>query len=67
LIGSLAVAVSGWLLYKELRGLSLDDVWDSLTAVPTERYVLAGLSTLVFLGSQILSNGEKVGGMPQIT
>ncbi len=45
-IGLLAVVVSGWLLYNELRGLSLDDVWDSLTAVPGRRYALAGLSTL---------------------
>src|ERR687897_1065888 len=47
LIGLLAVVVSCWLLYRELRGLSLDDVWDSLTAVPSHRYALAGLSTLV--------------------
>src|ERR671911_2990703 len=46
-IGLLAVVVSCWLLYRELRGLSLDDVWDSLTAVPSHRYALAGLSTLV--------------------
>ncbi len=46
-IGLLAVVVSGWLLYRELRGLSLDDVWESLKAVPTERYVFAALSTLV--------------------
>ncbi|MBZ6076517.1 lysylphosphatidylglycerol synthase domain-containing protein [Microvirga puerhi] len=46
-IGLLAVVVSGWLLYRELRGLSLDDVWESLTAVPNHRYLLAGLSTLV--------------------
>jgi uncharacterized membrane protein YbhN (UPF0104 family) len=46
-IGLLAVVVSGWLLYRELRGMSLDDVWDSLTAVPAHRYTLAALSTLV--------------------
>jgi uncharacterized membrane protein YbhN (UPF0104 family) len=46
-IGLFAVILSGWLLYKELRGLSLDDVWESLTAVPSQRYALAGLSTLV--------------------
>src|ERR687893_1811525 len=45
-IGLLAVIVSGWLLYRELRGMSLDDVWDSLTAVPSHRYALAALSTL---------------------
>ena len=47
LIGLLAVIVSCWLLYRELRGMSLDDVWDSLTAVPAHRYALADLSTLV--------------------
>ena len=46
-IGLLAVVVSGWLLYRELRGLSLGDVLVSLKAVPTERYVFAALSTLV--------------------
>ncbi|NIX76160.1 lysylphosphatidylglycerol synthase domain-containing protein [Microvirga terricola] len=46
-IGLVAVVVSGWLLYRELRGLSLEAVWDSLKAVPTHRYALAGLSTLV--------------------
>jgi uncharacterized membrane protein YbhN (UPF0104 family) len=46
-IGLLAVVVSGWLLYRELRGLSLGDVWESLKAVPRERYVYAAFSTLV--------------------
>src|SRR5688500_11983623 len=46
-VGLLAAVVSGWLLYRELRGLSLDAVWDSLPAVPSRRYALAGLSTLV--------------------
>lgn len=45
-IGLAAVVVSGWLLYSELRGLSLDDVWDSLAAIPGHRYALAALSTL---------------------
>jgi uncharacterized membrane protein YbhN (UPF0104 family) len=47
LIGLLAVVISGWLLYRELRGLSLDDVWESLTSVPSRRFFYAGLSTLV--------------------
>ncbi|QFU17378.1 lysylphosphatidylglycerol synthase domain-containing protein [Microvirga thermotolerans] len=50
-IGLLAVGVSGWLLYRELRGLSLDDVWESLKAVPPHRYLLAALSTLVAYGA----------------
>lgn len=46
-IGLVAVVVSCWLLYRELRGLSLTDVWESLKAVPPSRYALAGLATLV--------------------
>ena len=46
-IGLMAVVVSGWLLYRELRDLSLDDLWASLRAIPAYRYGLAGLSTLV--------------------
>jgi uncharacterized membrane protein YbhN (UPF0104 family) len=46
-VGAATIAVCGWLLYKELRGLSLDDVWDSLTAISPTHWVLAGLSTLV--------------------
>jgi uncharacterized membrane protein YbhN (UPF0104 family) len=47
LIGFLAVVVSGWLLYRELRGLSLDEVWASLKAIPPQRFLFAGLCTLV--------------------
>jgi uncharacterized membrane protein YbhN (UPF0104 family) len=47
LIGLTAVVVSGWLLYRELRGLSLGDVWTSLTSIPPHRYALALASTLV--------------------
>ncbi|MFN7101594.1 MAG: lysylphosphatidylglycerol synthase domain-containing protein [Pseudorhizobium sp.] len=46
-VGTATIAVCGWLLYKELRGLSLDDVWDSLTAISAMHWLLAGLSTLV--------------------
>jgi glycosyltransferase 2 family protein len=47
IIGLVAVVVSGWLLYRELRGISLGEVWESLTAIPSHRYGLAALSTLV--------------------
>ena len=30
IVGLTAVAVSIWLLYHELRGISLDDVWDGV-------------------------------------
>ncbi|AXV14916.1 hypothetical protein CYG48_03915 [Neorhizobium sp. SOG26] len=46
-IGALTIAVSAWLLYKELRGLSLDDLSQSLEAITPGNWVLAGLSTLV--------------------
>jgi glycosyltransferase 2 family protein len=45
-IGLVAVVVSGWLLYRELRGISLVAVWESLAAIPLHRYLLAALSTL---------------------
>ncbi|MDB5513100.1 MAG: hypothetical protein JWR08_2583 [Enterovirga sp.] len=47
LIGLAAVVVSGWLLYRELRGLSLADVWTSLTSITPHRYALCLGSTLV--------------------
>lgn len=47
LIGFAAVIVSGWLLYRELRGLSLADVWTSLSSIPPHRYGLALVSTLL--------------------
>jgi uncharacterized membrane protein YbhN (UPF0104 family) len=50
-IGLAAVVISGWLLYRELRGLSLDAVWASLAAIPPHRYLLAALSTLVAYGA----------------
>lgn len=46
-IGLAAVVVSGWLLYRELRDLSLEALWASLAAIPLHRYLLAGASTLV--------------------
>jgi glycosyltransferase 2 family protein len=46
-IGLAAVGISVWLLYKELRSISLDDVIHSLYAIPTHRWILAGLSSLV--------------------
>ena len=47
LIGFAAVIVSGWLLYRELRGLSLADVWASLSNIPPQHYAMALGSTLV--------------------
>ena len=46
-IGLLAVVVSAWLLYHELRGLSLEALWSSLTSIPAHQYLLAAGSTLI--------------------
>ena len=46
-IGLSAVVVSGWLLWRELRGISLDDLEASFAAIPSDRYLMAALSTLV--------------------
>ena len=45
-IGLTAVVISVWLLYKELRSISLDDVIHSLNAIPLHRWFLAALSSL---------------------
>ena len=47
IIGLGAVVVSGWLLFRELKGLSLADVWSSLVAIPHHNYALALGSTLL--------------------
>jgi glycosyltransferase 2 family protein len=46
-IGLAAVVFSGWLLFKELRGLSFAEVGDALAAIPAGHWVLAAASTLV--------------------
>ncbi len=46
-VGGLTITLSAWLLYKELRGLSLDDLWDSLVAINGLHWCLAAGSSLV--------------------
>ncbi|MET0576258.1 MAG: lysylphosphatidylglycerol synthase domain-containing protein [Mesorhizobium sp.] len=46
-IGLVAVALSAWLLYKELRGISLDDVGDGLVAIQWHQWILAALGSIV--------------------
>jgi uncharacterized membrane protein YbhN (UPF0104 family) len=46
-VGLAAVGISVWLLYKELRSISLDDVIHSLYAIPAHRWILAGFASLV--------------------
>lgn len=46
-IGLAAVAICGWLLYRDLRGISLHDVKSSLEAIPALHWVLAGGGALL--------------------
>ncbi|GLS33649.1 hypothetical protein SAMN04488498_11623 [Mesorhizobium albiziae] len=46
-IGLIAVVLSAWLLYKELRGISLDDVGDGLAAIQWHQWILAALGSIV--------------------
>lgn len=47
LVGATAIAFSVWLLYHELRGLSIEELWDSLAAIPVSGWVLSAVATLV--------------------
>jgi uncharacterized membrane protein YbhN (UPF0104 family) len=47
LVGVATIGFSIWLLYKELRHLSLDDVWGSLVAIDPHHWLMSGLCTLV--------------------
>lgn len=46
-IGGLAVVFCGWLLYKELRGLTFSSLLDSFAAIPVSGWFLAVACTLV--------------------
>ncbi|WP_028240341.1 lysylphosphatidylglycerol synthase transmembrane domain-containing protein [Stutzerimonas azotifigens] len=46
LVGLAAVLLSSYLLYKEVRTLSLAELTDSLEAIPFSGWVMAGLATL---------------------
>lgn len=50
-VGLAAVVLSVWLLYKELRGISLEDVGDGLAAIRLHQWVLAALSSVVAYGA----------------
>ncbi len=45
LVGITAVLLSGYLLYQEIRNLSLADLTDSLAAISHRNWILAGLAT----------------------
>jgi glycosyltransferase 2 family protein len=46
-VGLCAVGFSLWLLYHELRGISLADVGDGLAAIPLHGWLLSALSSIV--------------------
>ncbi|MBZ9959982.1 MULTISPECIES: lysylphosphatidylglycerol synthase domain-containing protein [unclassified Mesorhizobium] len=50
-VGIGAVIFSLLLLWHELRGISLDDVWDGIAAIPARGWILAGLSSVVAYAS----------------
>lgn len=50
-VGFAAVIFSIWLLYHELRGLSLDELWDSLMAISARDWTLAIGATLLAYGA----------------
>src|SRR5690606_22722425 len=50
-VGIAAVAFSIWLLYHDLRGLSLDELWDSLMAISGRDWLLAIVATFVAYGA----------------
>lgn len=45
-VGFGAVGFSAWLLYHELQGLSLDELWESLVAISGASWLLCGLATV---------------------
>lgn len=45
-VGLAAVVFSVWLLMRELRGTSLDEIWDSFIAIPARDWCLAVAATL---------------------
>lgn len=46
-VGLVAVVFSAWLLYGELRHMSLDDLWESLMAISARDWLLAVAATFL--------------------
>ncbi|WP_192182660.1 lysylphosphatidylglycerol synthase domain-containing protein [Mesorhizobium amorphae] len=66
-IGIAAVIFSLLLLWHELRGISIDDVWDGIVAIPARGWLLAALSSVIAYASlagydhiALLHIGKKV-------
>lgn len=51
MVATATIVLSVWLLLRELRGLSLENVGDSLAAIPALHWGLAAASTLVAYGA----------------
>lgn len=51
IIGIAAVVFSLWLLIHELRGISIDDVWAGIVAIPPRAWMFAALSSVVAYAS----------------
>jgi uncharacterized membrane protein YbhN (UPF0104 family) len=51
MVATATIVLSVWLLLRELRGLSLEKVGDSLAAIPTLHWALAAACTLVAYGA----------------
>lgn len=45
-LGLVAVGFSVWLLYQELQELSLDELWESIVAIPPQNWLLCLSATL---------------------
>ncbi len=67
-VATATIVLSVWLLLRELRGLSLAKVSDSLAAIPALHWVLAGLCTLVAYAAlagydrvALLQLGKRIG------
>lgn len=57
-IGIAAIGISVWLLYHELRSISLDDVIDSLNAIPAHSWLLSVASA--FLAYAALAGYDRI-------
>src|SRR4051794_23926979 len=50
-IGLVAVVFSLWLLYREVHGISFEDVYEGLAAIPAHRLALSVLGAVVAYGA----------------
>ena len=65
-VGFATIGFSAWLLFHELRGLSLDDLWDSLKAIRVRDWLCSGLSTLLAYAATKGAIANFTGGLAQL-